>query len=321
MYVFPRLWSISWGLRLVTVNIAKWLLRNLFLGFVREQQRILSPRRSKDSGGPQEHSPPHRGVHRGVAPAHIDIGGSARRRRSSSDTSKKSHSPSAIVVASPSMVPAVPPLTTGTKGTSPLLAPMIPLHGVSKDSTLPTISQHPGSSDVTPVPSKSQHTPAPGTPREGSDYFSHRLRSGSTSVTTPGDDLKTPPQDPVSGGSGSGLMGRLRNFGKTSSRRAHSDILGSSTSTTAGSESTKESSVEVSPPDDNVHSSLTPSRNRTPQRTPPRHLCNCCRQTLQYPHLPKSLFWSYHRTRSFTYRKRRRLGGPQPTGEQWELRD
>ncbi|KAF9650411.1 hypothetical protein BDM02DRAFT_3222131 [Thelephora ganbajun] len=233
------------------LNISKWLLRNLFLGFVREQQRTLSPRRSKDSGSPQEHTPPHRGVHRGVAPTHIDINGSMGRRRSSSDTSRKSHSPSAMVVSSPSMVPAVPPLITGTKGASPLLAPVIPLYGASKDSTLPTIPQspqtHPSSSDMTPMPSRFQHTPAPGTPREGSDYFSHRLRSGSISTTAPGDDLKTPSQDTFSGGSGSGLMGRLRNFGKSSSRRVPSDVLGSGTSTIAGIESTRESSVENIP--------------------------------------------------------------------------
>jgi WD repeat-containing protein 48 len=200
------------------VNIAKWLLRNLFLGFVREQQRTLSPRRSKDSGGLQEQTPPHRGVYRGVAPTHIDVNGSTSRRRSSSDTSRRDRSPSTMVVSSPSMVPAVPPLVTGTKGVSPLLTPMIPLHVVSRDLTLPTIPQspqtHPSSSDMTPMPSKLQHTPGPGTPRESSDYFSHRLRSGSTSVTTPGDDLKTPSQDTISGGSGSGLMGRLRNLGK-----------------------------------------------------------------------------------------------------------
>ena len=232
------------------MNIAKWLLRNIFLGFVREQQRALSPRRSKDSGGLQEQSPPHRGVHRGVAPTHIDINGSTARRRSSSDTSRRDHSPSTMVVSSPSMVPAVLPLITGAKGASPLLAPMIPLHGVSRDLALPIIPQspqtHPSSSDITPMPSKLQHTPAPGTPRESSDYFSHRLRPGSVSATTPGDDLKTPSQDTISGGSGSGLMGRLRNLGKSSSRRVHNDVLGSSTPTTAGSEPTKESGAEVS---------------------------------------------------------------------------
>ena len=238
------------------MNISKWLLRNLFLGFVREQQRHLSPRRSRDSGSLQEQTPLHRGVHRGVAPAYIDINGPIGRRRSSSDTSRKSHSPSAMVVFSPSMVPTVPPPITGTKGTSPLLAPMIPLHGVPRDSALPTIPQspqtHPSSSDMTPMPLKPQNTPAPGTPRESSDYFSHRFRSGSTSVTTPGEDLKTPSQDVISGGSGSGLMGRLRNFGKSSSRRVPGDILGSSTPIVAGNESIKESSVEVSSVDDNA---------------------------------------------------------------------
>lgn len=234
------------------MNIAKWLLRNLFLGFVREQQRTLSTRRSKDSGSPQEQTPPHRGVHRGVAPTHIDINGSTARRRSSSDTSRKTHSTSTIVFSSPSMLPAVLPLITGTKGASPLLATMIPLYGVSRDSALPIIPQspHPGSSDMTPMPSKTHYTPAPGTPKEGPDYFSHRLRSGSISVTTPGDDLKTPSQDTISGGSGNGLMGRLRNFGKGSSRRVPNDILGSSTSTAVGSEPTNESSVEVSLIDD-----------------------------------------------------------------------
>lgn len=232
-------------LRLVVVNMAKWLLRNLFLGFVREQQRVLCPRRSKDSGSPHEHTPSHRGPSRGVAPTHIDIARSTSRRRSSSDTSRKSHSPSTTVLSSPSMIPAVPPLVTGAKGASPLLTPMIPLHGALKDPTLPTILQSPGSNDVTPMPPKSQHTPAPGTPKEGSDYFSQRLRSASISATTPGDDLKMPSQDTISGGSGSGLMGRLRNLGKGSSRRAPSDTVISSTSTTAGNEPTKEPGVEV----------------------------------------------------------------------------
>ena len=248
------------------MNIAKWLLRNLFLGFVRERQRTISPRRSKDSGGLQEQPLPHRGVHRGVAPTHIDINGSMGRRRSSSDTSRRDHPPSTMVVSSPSMVPTVLPLITNTKGASPLLAPMIPLHLVSRDSTLPTIPQspqtHPSSSDMTPMPSKPQQTPAPGTPRESSDYFSQRLRPGSVSVTTPGDDLKTPSQDTISGGSGSGLMGRLRNLGKGSSRRVPNDILGSSTSTAAGSELTKESSAEVGSIDVHVHHVLTPPRSR-----------------------------------------------------------
>lgn len=232
------------------MSMAKWLLRNLFLGFVREQQKILSPRRSKDSGSPQEHIHSHRGLHRGVAPTHIDINRSGSRRRSSSDTSPKSHSPSTTVVSSPSMIPAVPPLVTGTKGASPLLTPMIPLHGMLKESTLPTILQspqiHSSSNDLTPMPPKSQHTPAPGTPKEGSDYFSNRFRSGSGTVVTPGDDSKTPSQDAISGGSGSGLMGRLRNLGKGSSRRATSDILISTTPTTVDIEPTKEPSVEVS---------------------------------------------------------------------------
>jgi WD repeat-containing protein 48 len=234
-------------LRFVTVNIARWLLRNLFLGFVREQQKILSPRRSRDSGGPQEQSPPHRGMHRGVAPIRIDINGSMERRRSSSDTPRRTHSRSTMVVSSPSMIPAVPPPVTGAKGASPLLTPMIPLFGVLKDPLLPTIPQSPqvqfGSNDMTPVPSKPQHTPAPGTPRDGSDYFSHRFRSSSISVTTPGDEAKTPSQDTISGSTGSGLMGRLRNLGKGSSRRPPSDIHISSTSTAGGSEPTREPSV------------------------------------------------------------------------------
>ena len=227
--------------------MAKWLLRNLFLGFVREQQRILSPRRSRDSGTPQEHTPSHRGVHRGITSAHIDINGTARRKRSSSDTSRKVHSPSTTVFSSPSMIPAVPPLVSDVRGVSPLLIPMIPLHGALNDLTVPQSPQaHTISSDTTPMPSKSQHTPVPGTPREGSDHFSHRLRTNSISVMTSGDDSKMPSQDTISGGPGSGLMGRLRNLGRGSSRRVPSDILAPNTSTIVGNESTKEPSIEVS---------------------------------------------------------------------------
>lgn len=287
-------------LKLVTVNIGRWLLRNLFLGFVREQQRTLSPRRSKDSGSTQEHPSPHRGVHRGVVPTHIDLNSSVGRRRSSSDTSRKSHPPSTMVVSSPSMVPAVPPLVTGTKGASPLLTPMIPLHGVLRDSTLQTIPQspqiHPGSGDMTPMPPRPQHTPAPGTPREGSDYFSHRFRSGSISAATPGDETKTPSQGVTSGGSGSGLMGRLRNLGKGSSRKVPGDILVLGTPTTVENEPTKEPSEEVSLFDDDSHRILIPLRSRTSRQIPPRRPCNCYKPTFRYPHPPKPLFWSCHTT-------------------------
>lgn len=282
----------------MAVNMAKWLLRNLFLGFVREQQRVLTPRRSKDPGNPHEHSPPYRGMHRGIAPVHIDTDGSTGRRRSGSDTSRETNLPSTMVVSSPSMIPANPPPVTDVKGTSPLLTPMIPL-GVLNDSSLPIILQspqvQPSSSDVTPMPSKSQHTPAPGTPREGSDYFNHRLRSGSISVATPGDEARTPSQDTISGGSGSGLMGRLRNLGKSSSRRVPNDILTPNTPTIVGSELTKESNVEVSMiMMVYLHRILTLPRRISPQ-TLPLHLCNCCKQTLQYPHPPKLLCYPYHK--------------------------
>ena len=68
-------------------------------------------------------------------------------------------------------------------------------------------------------------------------------------------------------------MGRLRNFGKSSSRRVPGDILGSSTPIVAGNESIKESSVEVSSVDDNACPNLNTFQEQiTPVNTTPSPL-------------------------------------------------
>ncbi|KAH7904056.1 hypothetical protein BJ138DRAFT_1107144 [Hygrophoropsis aurantiaca] len=56
------------------VNIGKWVLRNLFLGFIREEQRM---RRKQDGHGHSNNSNHSQStLHRGTAPTHIDLSNS-----------------------------------------------------------------------------------------------------------------------------------------------------------------------------------------------------------------------------------------------------
>ena len=115
------------------MNIGKWVLRNLFAGFIREEQRTYS-RRSRDAESASR-------LHRGTAPTHIDLNGGSpeHRRRSISDASRHSqptvHSPRGTsIVSSPTMVPALSPAVSAAPRT-PLLTPLIPLHAGILETT------------------------------------------------------------------------------------------------------------------------------------------------------------------------------------------
>lgn len=233
------------------VNLGKWLLRNIFLGFIREQQRVVA-RRTRETS--QESS--HR-VHRTSAPTHIDTqrGHSPESPRHSSSSGSRSTLPaprSASIVTSPTMVPAVIPSVNWSAKSSPLLTPMIPV-GMNRqrDSLLLSpIPQSPGS-DATPLarPQRSHTTDGSmSSGRTDNDYFSMRTRQP-TNMTTPdtsdfsGWNAKSTPATDTpasstatpasSAGTGTtGFMGRFKVFGKGSSKRHTSEFGSSGTGST-----------------------------------------------------------------------------------------
>ncbi|KAI0357265.1 hypothetical protein OH77DRAFT_1519667 [Trametes cingulata] len=232
------------------LNIGKWVLRNLFQGFIREEQRMAA-RRAREHG---VYDPAHHRLQRGSAPTHIDINSpnSVARSRTSSDVSSRSAvsnaqgTRSATIIVAPNMLPAVSPSISPAPRSSPLMTPMIPLHGTIRDSALSPIPQSPSTAEATPMPRGRTDNPkadgaatpaAPPSsypPAGNNDYFSLRRRgSVSTSGGAPTPDdfsgwgkpssqsvpdtsgLATP-STPTMGS----IMGRLKAFGKSSKRQA-----------------------------------------------------------------------------------------------------
>ncbi|KAI0740004.1 hypothetical protein C8Q80DRAFT_1111397 [Daedaleopsis nitida] len=238
------------------LNIGKWVLRNLFQGFVREEQRLAARRARENSHDPSQHR-----LQRGTAPTHIDINSPHampnERSRSSSDVSARSISStmvgprSATIILSPNMLPAVSPVISTAPRSSPLMTPMIPLHGSIRESGLSPIPQSPSTAEATPLPhgpkdfTKAESGTTPGGPpssfpsSNSSDYFSLRARRPSISAAPTPDDfsgwggksttsnsepgLQTP-NTPTMGS----LMGRIKAFGKSAKRQA-SETAGAAT--------------------------------------------------------------------------------------------
>ncbi|KAJ7890547.1 hypothetical protein B0H14DRAFT_2689773 [Mycena olivaceomarginata] len=225
------------------LNIGKWVLRNLFLGFIREEQRTRRPR--PDSGRSQDSSAAHHGSshhhHQHRASLSSDTSASSRHRRPSLTAepprpSRRSSSSNSTVVSSPKMLPAVLPAVASTapQSTSPLLTPLIPLHGRPSSAAgtgaagllaLPPIPGSPaiGANDATPVPMsmQPQRRTRTGTLENGGgkdkdkdapDYFGSRARhvgpDDFSGWSGPGSASNQTPSTPT------GLMGRLKSFGK-----------------------------------------------------------------------------------------------------------
>lgn len=229
---------------IILVNIGKWVLRNLFIGFIKEELRIhqdgsLPPSLSRTSS---QDVLDHKG--RLGSPSSSESHRHQSRRPSGSTT----------VVWSPTMIPAVSPTVSTTTRSSPLLTPLIPLHLQPRESLtiLPSIPQSPAAaSDATVTPVFHQRarsgtldggvTPGLATPTVKDDYFSGRTRQPSAQSVIPGspDDFSgwTGPKqiEPQTPSTPSGLIGRLKNFGKAP-KRPVSDNLNSAVLATPSTE-------------------------------------------------------------------------------------
>lgn len=208
---------------LTIVNIGKWVLRNLFIGFVLEEQQ----RHSQDGDSQRSLS---RAPSRDVFDAN-----SPKRLPYSLDPPKLLAVNSCTVVSSSNMIPAVAPIVSPTARSSPLLTPLIPLHYPWRDtpSALPSIPQSPIHPDITPTPISlaNQRThdasttglPTPNVLKD--DYFGARPRLQSMQTTIPSDDFSGwsgPKQEPPpTPSTPSGIMGRLKNFGKLTKKPAN----------------------------------------------------------------------------------------------------
>ncbi|EMD31556.1 hypothetical protein CERSUDRAFT_88909 [Gelatoporia subvermispora B] len=232
----------------IRLNIGKWVLKNLFSGFVREEQRKATKRAREAAHETNQHR-----LQRSSAPTHIEINGhsSDARGRSSSDASSRSsqsaqRSMSATVITSPNMTPAISPAVSSAPRVSPLMTPFIPLGSGMRDSLLSPIPQSPPTNDSTPMPRRSATTdgtatagPSSAPPPASSDYFSLRGRRGSLStsagMTTPDDFSgwggKSEPAGSQTPSTPGGFMGRFRVFGGKNTRRQASEI---STTTPGG---------------------------------------------------------------------------------------
>ena len=205
------------------VNIGKWVLRNLFIGFVLEEQR-----RHPQDGGSQP------SISRAPSREVLD----PNRLPSSRDALPVN---SFTIVSSSNMIPAVAPIVSPTARSSPLLTPLIPLHHPWRDppSAFSSIPQSPVAQDITPTPISvaNQRThdgpatslPSPNVLRD--DYFGGRTRLQSIQGI-PSDDFSgwSGPvrQEPPTPSTPSGIMGRLKNFGKLTKKPAN-DVLSIST--------------------------------------------------------------------------------------------
>jgi len=132
------------------------------------------------------------------------------------------------------MIPAVAPKFSSVVRSSPLIASAIPLHPNVKESLsiLPSIPQSPAANfdaAATPAPGNHQRRPSgaidgiitTGLNSSKEDYFSIRARPQGGAPTSPDDfsgwagPNKMDPQTPTTP---SGLIGRLKNFGKITRR-------------------------------------------------------------------------------------------------------
>ncbi|KAF9269053.1 WD40 repeat-like protein [Marasmius fiardii PR-910] len=210
------------------LNIGKWVLKNLFLGFIREEQRL---RKKRESTG----SVPSTPVNHPSFP--------------------KSRTSIHPIISSPTLIPALPPsalVSLARKVSSPLITPLIPLASLNQellsgtpqtpDLTTPIVGSISGRATTNRLRSQSLSTGggvydtndlvASPTPhpsgKESADYFSTVSHPSSKPSEGGSEDVNgkdntaagNTAQTPITPG---GLMTRLKSFGKP--KRAASEVI------------------------------------------------------------------------------------------------
>ncbi|KAG6900019.1 hypothetical protein C0993_004202 [Termitomyces sp. T159_Od127] len=168
------------------INLGKWALRNLFIGFIREEQRL------------------HRG-REGESPPDGILNPSLGRVSNAPSRKPEAMLTNSPVVRSPHMLPALPPTEAPPTRSSPLMASLIPLH--TKEITTPVYTDE---GDSGPPPTSGTSVGDTSTLRE-------RQPSGPGQSPTPaspdeysGWGAKSDNLSPAHS-----IMGRLKSFGKT----------------------------------------------------------------------------------------------------------
>lgn len=223
------------------VNIGKWVLRNLFLGFVHEEQRI---RRKRDVHASESNQPSHTDEHRGVRGSNSDLSSNFSSSTGPLSPREISRSSSRFpictaVVTSASALPAVLPALPSIAKPSPLLTPMIPLKTAKPISSTP---QSPSSDKPfmpRPILTHGLDMPPSNASREP-DYFVARRPSTASTALSDGDfsgwgGPGSPPRHagdssgPLTPNTpGGGFMGRLKSLGKGPGRKSLNDTVPSS---------------------------------------------------------------------------------------------
>ncbi|KAG9029580.1 hypothetical protein FS837_003512, partial [Tulasnella sp. UAMH 9824] len=229
------------------VNVGKWVLTNLFAGFVRaelslvqQQAAAANPHPPADTETtPAEAAPATNPVSivRGAAPTHINLAPASegRRLRSASELSNVIRTPGHHATGRPAMTPAifVDLPAPGNRTASSSSGQATPIRnsgshhpptantGLNKLSALTPIPASPTATSTTPGASTTvARTPSTTTGKESADYFTGvkgRARSGSVANDSSQDEGTGTSATP------GGFMGRLRNFGKSSKRPASAD--------------------------------------------------------------------------------------------------
>ncbi|KAG8217527.1 hypothetical protein J3R82DRAFT_5676 [Butyriboletus roseoflavus] len=223
------------------INIGKWVLRNLFLGFVQEEQRI---RQKCDVHGSESSQPSHTDVHCGVGGSSSDpnVNFSSSTGLLSSLEISRSSSRLPIctaVVTSTSALPAILPALPSIAKPSPLLTPMIPLKAAKPMSSTPQSPSSVKPLMPRPIRTHGLDMPPSNVSREP-DYLATRRPSTANTALSDGDfsgwgGPGSPPRytgdssGPLTPNTpGGGFMGRLKSLGKGPGRKTVNDTVPSS---------------------------------------------------------------------------------------------
>ena len=256
------------------VNLGKWILRNLFQGFTREEQHAHAWRLR--AAGMSPSPSPFRGTGNfPAAPPPPEQRNSAEDARGEANAT----STSSMVIVAPDMLPALSQ-NSSFDTPDPQAQPALPPSGSPNapsigDATLQHQQQLPVPTLHPRVQSDATTTTTPG----GQDYFGPRVVSSSGSSTTPA-PAPTTPEDPSGSGTGGqsqggtgpaastpggGLMGKLRGLGRTTKRVASESVPNTPgpPSQARTPSAAAAAAATVSP------ASVTPSARQAPPQEPP----------------------------------------------------